>query len=97
MQASKTKRLQLIPKDTRKPGLKRQKANTILQIELQHTELQLMIPSWYDSNSNHQKECSKSELIQLYFPTSYMRNISDFFPLQISQVNNLSYIYELEK
>lgn len=56
-------------RDQRKSGLKRQKANTILQMELQHTQVQLIPLSWYDSTSLHQKECSKHDLIQLYFPT----------------------------
>lgn len=54
------------------------KANPVLQTELQQTKVRLIIPSLYDSNSTHQRECSKSDPIQLYFPTSCMRNIADF-------------------
>lgn len=42
-QASETKPLQLITKETTKPGLEWQKAKSFVQIELQHTQVQPVI------------------------------------------------------
>lgn len=83
-------------RDQRKSGLKQQKANTILQMKLQHTQVQLITLSWYDSTSNHQKECSKKWPNTAVFPYPTTGDSWDF-PLQISQANNLWYIYELKK
>lgn len=73
-------------RDQIKSGLKQQKANTILQMELQHTQVQLITLSWYDSTSNHQKECSKSDLIQLYFPTLLQETVEIFHCRSVRQI-----------